>query len=99
MAKLNKETIKLLTRLCRIDCTDEEEEAMLGDLEKILKYFEQLEEIDTDGVSPCNHVLEDVSNCMRDDEVGDVMPRDVFLSNAPSHTGGMIKVPPVIKGR
>lgn len=99
MAKLNQETIQLLSQLCRIECTPEEEEKLLADLEKILNYFTSLEEIDTEGVPPCNHVLEDIANVMRDDEIGETLPRDVFLGNAPSHTGGMIKVPTVIKGR
>lgn len=97
MAKLNKETIQQLTRLCRIDCTDEEQEALLIDLRKILDYIEQLQEIDTEHVPPCNHVLENMTNVMREDIVGDVLNRESFLANAPSHIGGMIRVPPVIK--
>lgn len=97
MGTLNKESIQELTRLCRIDCTEEEQESLLNDLEKILAYFEQLEQIDTDNVPPCNHVLEAMSNVMREDIVGEVLNRDAFLNNAPSHVGGMIRVPPVIK--
>lgn len=99
MADLNPEFIKHLTSLCRIRCSDEEEAELLKDLKKILAYFEQLQEIDTEGVPPCNQVLDDISNVMRDDEVSEIMPREVFLSNTPSHMGGMIKIPPVIKGR
>lgn len=97
MSNLDKETIKQLTRLCRIDCTEEEQESLLQDLKKILNYFEQLKEIDTENVAPCNQVLEELVNVMRDDVVGDVLSRDVFLANAPAHIGGMIRVPPVIK--
>ncbi|WP_068468113.1 Asp-tRNA(Asn)/Glu-tRNA(Gln) amidotransferase subunit GatC [Candidatus Protochlamydia phocaeensis] len=97
MAELDKETIKKLTRLCRIDCTEEEQESLLKDLKKILDYIEQLQEIDTENVQPCNHVLDDIANVMREDAVGEVLDREVFLANAPSHIGGMIRVPPVIK--
>lgn len=97
MAKLDKETIKQLTRLCRIDCTEEEQESLLKDLKKILDYIEQLQEIDTENVPPCNHILEGMANVMREDEIGKTLNRDVFLANAPSHIGGMIRVPPVIK--
>lgn len=97
MAKLDKETIEQLTHLCRIDCTEEEQEALLKDLRKILEYFEQLEQIDTENVPPCNHVLEGMSNVMREDVVGNVLDREIFLANAPSHIGGMIRVPPIIK--
>lgn len=97
MAHLDKETIQQLTRLCRIDCTEEEQEALLKDLKKILTYIEQLEQIDTENVPPCNHVLEGMANVMREDVIGEVLNREVFLANAPSHIGGMIRVPPVIK--
>ena len=97
MAKLDKETILRLTRLCRIDCTEEEQEALLNDLKQILDYFEQLEQVDTTNVPPCNHVLENMANVMREDEVGEVLDREAFLANAPSHIGGMVRVPPVMK--
>ena len=96
MADLNKETIKKLTQLCRIDCTEEEQEAILIDLQKILQYIEQLQEINTENVLPCNHVLQ-MTSVLREDEIGELLDREVFLANAPSHIGGMIKVPPVIK--
>ena len=97
MSKLDEETIKQLTRLCRIDCTEEEQKALLEDLKKILAYIEQLHEIDTEQVPPCNHVLESMANVMREDDIGETLNRDTFLANAPSHIGGMIRVPPVIK--
>lgn len=97
MAKLNKETIVKLTKLCKINCSEEEQEALLKDLAKILDYFEELNAIDTTDIPPCNHVLADMVNVTRNDETGEVMPRETFLGNAPSHIGGMIRVPPVFK--
>lgn len=97
MAALDKKEILQLIKLCRIDCTDEEQEALLKDLKKVLVYVEQLNEVDTENVLPCNQVLEGICNVMREDETGTVMPREVFLSNAPSQIGGMIRVPPVLK--
>lgn len=97
MANLNKETIKNLTLLCRIDCSEKEQEELLQNLQSIFDYFEQLNEVDTAHVKPCNHVLEDIVNVMREDQVGETMPRDIFLANAPSQAGGLIKVPLVLK--
>jgi aspartyl-tRNA(Asn)/glutamyl-tRNA(Gln) amidotransferase subunit C len=97
MGSLNKETIKYLTQLSRIDCTEAEQEKLLKDLGSILDYFKELEELDTSGVAPCNIVLEGMQNVMREDTVGTVMPREDFLNNAPAQIGGMIRVPPVIK--
>ena len=97
MEKFDKETIQNLILLSRIECTEEQKEALLNNLKKIINYFEQLSEIDTENVPPCDHVIADMSNVMRDDVVGTTLSRDVFLSNAPSQIGGMIKVPTIIK--
>lgn len=97
MADLNREMIAYLTKLSRINCTESEQDAILKDLKKILDYAEQLNEVDTDKVPPCLHVLEGMVNVMREDVVGETMPRELFLANAPSHVGGMIRVPPIIK--
>lgn len=97
MVQFDKDTIQNLILLSRIECTEEQKEALLGDLKKIIAYFEQLNEINTDNVPPCDHVLADINNVMREDTVGPTLPREMFLANAPSHIGGMIKVPTVIK--
>lgn len=97
MSKLNQEMIKSLISLSRIECTEEEQLRLHQDLEKILSYVELLKEIDTSNVTPCNHVLEGIANVMREDVVGETMPRETFLANAPAQIGGMIRVPPVIK--
>lgn len=97
MAKLDKETIEELTKLSRIGCSEKEQAALLRDLKKVLDYADQLQEINTDNVLPCNHVLEGMVNVFREDETGEVLPRDAFLANAPSQIGGMIRVPPVLK--
>lgn len=97
MANFEKNSIKKLTKLCRIHCSEEEEEALFKDLQKILNYMEQLNEVDTSEVLPCHHVLEDIVNVMREDKVGPTLPREAFLENAPSHIGGMIRVPNILK--
>lgn len=97
MAQLDKQTIAKLIQLSRIACTEEEQNNLLKDLGNILAYIDQLNEIDTTSVTPCYHVLEDIANVMRNDVVSETMPREVFLANAPSHVGGMIRVPPILK--
>jgi aspartyl-tRNA(Asn)/glutamyl-tRNA(Gln) amidotransferase subunit C len=97
MSKVDKQTIKNLAKLCRIQCNEEETESLLHDLKGILDYVEQLQELDVDGVEPCNHVLAYIVNVTRSDVIGPTMPRETFLNNSPSHVAGMIRVPTVIK--
>lgn len=99
MSKLTKETIKMLAQLCAIRCTPEEEDSLLGDLEKIMSHFELLSEVDTDNVEPCSHVLAGMVNVMREDVTGPTLSCKEFLDNSPDHVGGMIKVPLVIQQR
>ena len=96
MSELNKDTIEKLMHLCRIDCTVEEQESLLKDLDHILDYVKLLEEVDTRHVEPCNHVLANIYNALRDDVPGKTLSREEFLNNSPEHTGGMIKVPTII---
>jgi len=86
-----------LTQLCRISCTDTEKAAFLSSLDDILRYMETLNEIPTEGVSPCYTVLDTLSNVMREDQPEVSLSREAFLSNAPAHTGGMVRVPNVLK--
>jgi len=97
MSKLDRETVIKLCRLCRIEVDEEELDLLAEDLPKILDYVERLKEVDTEGVEPCSHVIGGLSTPFRTDEVGELLERDRFLANAPSHTAGMVRVPPVIK--
>ena len=97
MVELDRQAIQKLVELSRIQCSDEEQDALLDSLKKILTYVEQLQEVDTEDVPVCNHVIPGMTSPMREDEVGAVMSREEFLENAPSHIGGMVRVPPVIK--
>jgi aspartyl-tRNA(Asn)/glutamyl-tRNA(Gln) amidotransferase subunit C len=97
MEKFDEKELEKLTKLCHIDCTEEEKKALHNQLTNFLKYVEQLDEVDTQGVQPCYRVLETLTNVMREDEVGELLSRELFLANSPAHVGGMVRVPPVIK--
>ena len=97
MSKFDEKDLLTLTELARIQCHEEEREKLSKNLSAILSYIDQLKEVDTEGVPTCNHVLENVSNVMREDETGEPLETQTFLANSPSHGGGMIRVPPLIK--
>lgn len=97
MTAFNDEDLSKLAKLCRIECTDEEKKKFSTGIKKILGYVEMLKEIDTEGVPSCSHVIETLNSVTREDTVGELLPRETFLANAPAHTGGMVRVPPVIQ--
>ncbi len=96
MANIDEEVLAKLSELARIEIPTEKRASLLDGLKKILHYVDKLQEVDTEGLNPCDHVLQ-MTNVERDDVVGPVLDRKTFLDNAPEHTGGMVRVPPVIK--
>ena len=98
MTELNRDTIKYLADLSRIAVSSDEEESLLQDLKKILRYVEQLEEVDTSQVAPCTYVTKALTQTpLREDVVEPSLARDTFLKGAPQQIGGMVRVPPVLK--
>lgn len=97
MSSLNASLLKRLTNLSRIHCSEEEQESLLKSLSQILEYMQQLEEVDTENVPSCNHVLEGHVNVMRDDTTGTNLTQESFFTNVAEHRDGLIKVPPVIR--
>ncbi len=97
MSEFSEQEFLKLMNLCKIACSEEERKKFTHSLSSVLSYVKLLQEIPTEGVPACNHVLETVHTVSREDEVKETLPRETFLSNAPSHVGGMIRVPPIIK--
>lgn len=96
MSDLNEESIKILSRLCHIEVSDEEIKSLLSDLKRILNYVSQLQEVDVSHLSPHSHIEEQSLNSLRPDRAENHLSREAFLANAPDQVGGMIRVPPVI---
>jgi len=93
--QVNNALIEKLAHLSRLEFNDEEKEELKGDLEKMIGFFDKLNELDTTNVAPLLHVSENV-NILRKDEVkGEIEKEDVF-KNAPLHDDEFFKVPKVI---
>jgi aspartyl-tRNA(Asn)/glutamyl-tRNA(Gln) amidotransferase subunit C len=98
MPYFSQDDLKHLKKLCRIDCSPDEEEEILSLVGRVLEYVQMLEEADVAGVEPCDSVLQGLlKNLMRDDQPGLLLSREAFLANAPDQIGGMVRVPPVLK--
>ena len=92
MADLTREDVLKLARLARLTITDDEVEKYRVELSEILKYVEQLQGVDAEGLEPTNQVT-GLKNVMRDDEVVDygVTPNDL-LRIAPDTEDRQVKV-------
>ncbi len=93
---LDKEAVKKVASLARIRMDDEQLEAMVPQLSKIIGFVEQLAEVDTDNVEPLANVV-DITLQLRDDVVNDGDCVDKVLKNAPESTQGYFVVPKVVE--
>jgi aspartyl-tRNA(Asn)/glutamyl-tRNA(Gln) amidotransferase subunit C len=90
------ETVKKIAKLSRIAIDDAEAEKMVGELNGILAWVEQLGEVDVAGVEPMASVIAKKSE-MRVDVVTDGDIREKVLANAPAREGAFFGVPKVIE--
>jgi aspartyl-tRNA(Asn)/glutamyl-tRNA(Gln) amidotransferase subunit C len=81
--------------LARLAITEEEAEKMTKQLDAIITFAEQLNELDTENVEPTYHVL-NMKNVLREDVSQQGLPREEVLKNAPQHQDGQFKVPSIL---
>lgn len=92
---ISKEEVEHVAWLARLELTEEEKEAYTRQLNSILSFMQQLNELDTDNVEPLAHVLPLV-NVMREDEVRPGLDREVVLAEAPDAFAGQFRVPKIV---
>lgn len=92
---LTIEEVEHVARLARLSLTDSEKEMYAQQLGSILDFFAMLNRLPTDGVEPLAHVLP-LFNVMREDEVGQSLPRDEAIANAALTEDGQFKVPKIV---
>ncbi|MEK7077075.1 MAG: Asp-tRNA(Asn)/Glu-tRNA(Gln) amidotransferase subunit GatC, partial [Patescibacteria group bacterium] len=87
--------LKHLAELARIELTEREEEKLLKDLQKILNYFKELQELDTSGVPPMAGGAAQ-KNSFREDEERSTSP-ETGRGAFPETENKYLKIPPVFE--
>jgi aspartyl-tRNA(Asn)/glutamyl-tRNA(Gln) amidotransferase subunit C len=82
--------------LGRLRLSPEELETFTGQLNSIVDYVAQLQELDTTHVEPLAHGIE-LRNVFRDDTRGPALEREQALANAPNRNHGSFLVPAVLE--
>ena len=95
MTKITKEEVKKVAHLARLELNDNEINNHAEQLEKILEYVRQLEEIDTDDVPCTTRAIEGV-NVLRKDENKNFDCNEEILKLGPSREDKYFKVPKII---
>jgi aspartyl-tRNA(Asn)/glutamyl-tRNA(Gln) amidotransferase subunit C len=100
-AKVTVEDVERVAELAHLQLAPEETPRMLRDLNAILDYVAELNELDTKGVVPLAQVSEllDASGAgvLRSDAVQPSLDRATVLSQAPETDQAFFKVPKVIE--
>ena len=95
---ISKEEVLKIAKLAKLKINDDEIESYTEQMNSILEYISQLNEVNTDDVEPLSHVL-DAVNITRDDTIKPSLPRESALENAAENDGEFIKVPEIIRSK
>ncbi|HYH03464.1 MAG TPA: Asp-tRNA(Asn)/Glu-tRNA(Gln) amidotransferase subunit GatC [Bacillota bacterium] len=93
---LSKAEVEHVARLARLELSETEKEEFTGQLNEILHFVEQLNQLDTKAVEPTAHAIP-VANVFRQDEVKPSLDPELALTNAPDRVDNFFKVPKVLE--
>ena len=94
--KLDTNTINKIAKLARIKLSEEEAKEFLKDMNSILDWVEQLNEVNTDNVEPLANISSSTLP-KRKDEAKDINTSDEILQNSPDKLEGYFAVPKVVE--
>ncbi len=93
---ITKEDVLHLAELSRLSISEEEIEPLMKDLDSIVSYISQLNELDTEGVEPTYQCF-DMQNVWREDEIQEMeAKREDLLALAAETEDNQVKVPKVL---
>jgi len=96
MMAIDAETVRKVAHLARIKTPDDRLEPLAGELNGIMAWIDQLNEVDVAGVEPMtSNVAQPLR--LRDDVVTDGARVEAVLSNAPKSADGFYVVPKVVE--
>lgn len=94
--KITKEQVEHVAKLARLNLTEEEKEHLTKDMEAIIAFADQINELDIADVKPTDHVIP-INNVFREDVIKASMDREQLLKNAPSSENGCFSVPKIVE--
>jgi len=96
MMLIDKETIKHVAHLARIELQPNELEKFSAQLHDILGFIDKLSRLDVTQVSPTSHILP-ISNVLRKDKLHISLTPEKALENAPCKKGNFFSVPKILE--
>lgn len=92
---IDKEVVKKMADLAHIKLKDTQIDEYTEQIAIILKYFEEISQVDTEGIEPLVTPTE-IEPFWREDEITKEFTSEEMVSNAPLRVGNLFKVPPAV---
>ena len=92
----NEETVANVANLARLNLTDEQKQKFASEVDGILNWVEQLQEVNVESVEPLISVTEQ-TNAIRADVVTDGDIQADLMKNAPESAHGFYVVPKMVE--
>jgi aspartyl-tRNA(Asn)/glutamyl-tRNA(Gln) amidotransferase subunit C len=96
LMSLDTATVRRIAKLARIRVDDAEIAVLQTELNAILGYVDQLNEVNVDGVEPLSGGAQ-MAMRLREDVVTDGGIPELILANAPDRAGNFFSVPKVVE--
>jgi aspartyl-tRNA(Asn)/glutamyl-tRNA(Gln) amidotransferase subunit C len=93
---VTEKQVEYIANLARLNVPAEEKQRLVQDMNNILAYIDQLNELDTTQVEPLAHVIP-LPASFRKDEALAPLPHSEALKNAPDADSDYFRVPKVIE--
>lgn len=94
---IDEKTVRKVAKLARLALPEERVAPMAAELNGIMAWIEQLNEVDVEGVAPMTSAVEGLTLPMREDEVTDGGYPERVLKNAPKSEDGFFVVPKAVE--
>ena len=95
MSRISADDVRKVAKLARLNLPDDKIATYTEQLESILGYVSQLEQIDSTGVPETTRAVE-VTNVTRQDGVDPTPVREEILNQAPQREGDFFRVPKIL---
>jgi aspartyl-tRNA(Asn)/glutamyl-tRNA(Gln) amidotransferase subunit C len=92
---LNRQEVEKIAHLARLQLAPEEIEPLTRQLNSIVTYVCQLQQVETDEIEPFTHAVA-LENVFRADEPVSSLPVEAALANASARQENFFRVPPVL---
>lgn len=94
--KIDRALLDKIAHLARLEINEADAGKMMQDMTAIVEWVEKLKEVDTEGVEPLTTMSFEI-NALREDVVGEHLPRERALDGAPKSDDQFFRVPKVLE--